>query len=296
MKIDIKKIIFFRGKWFIINNNPYELAKRYIYKREFFWKKVVSSCNLDKVHEIEVYSIAFNNHTLIEYQIKTFLKYIQDDFLLIIVDNSNNTEEAKKIEGVAKKNKCWYIKLPKNKLKGSRSHITALNYTRKNFISKRNCKIFWLIDHDIFPIHTYSIKEAIGEQDFYGELVDKKFRKPAGKAWMLPPRFAFFKKEKIKKFNFALKKSIFPPYVLDTGGSMYTLLYKKYKKDTLRFAKSEYTFEKFGKFTDRFQYLENKKRFHITNAASALCIESQKEMVEMKINYSFNKIDNLIKN
>ena len=61
---------------------------------------------MDKVHEIEVYSIAFNNHMLIEYQIKTFLKYIQDDFLLIIVDNSNNTEEAKKIEGVAKKNKC----------------------------------------------------------------------------------------------------------------------------------------------------------------------------------------------
>jgi hypothetical protein len=64
--------------------------------------------------------------------------------------------------------------------------------------------VFGFIDHDIFPIKPYSLLHKIGNQDFYGRLIDRTPENNNRKLWYLWAGFCFFQFERIKhlKMNF----------------------------------------------------------------------------------------------
>ncbi len=208
----------------------------YFYRRKFFRTKPIEILNEKKSQEFEIYTVAFNNVQVIDYQIQLCKKNITDDFLHIIVDNSSDLKIADQIRNVCVKYWIMYVKLPKNTLFCSQSHALALNYTRKNFIQKRACKYFWFLDHDIFPVKKTSLLPIIKKQKLYGYLVDKYRRWFVANTWFLWPGFSFFSKKLSKKFDFGLAKSLFPLYVLDSWWANYGLIYKYLNKNDIEFA------------------------------------------------------------
>ncbi len=125
-------------KNFIFNNSPIRIIKNKIFTRKFM------NTPLQKFHlvvfnsDLDIYIIAFNKPSLIEDQIQLLKKNLKDNYRLIIIDNSNKTEESQKIENICRNNNTSYFKLPENKLTASHSHALALNYTMKRIISNQN--------------------------------------------------------------------------------------------------------------------------------------------------------------
>jgi hypothetical protein len=93
-------------------------------------------------HEFEIYTVAFNNDRVIDYQIKFMRKNLKDEHLHIIVDNSSDNEISEKIRKICIEQDTMYIRLPENNLFTSQSHALALNYICKNIVEKRGCKYF----------------------------------------------------------------------------------------------------------------------------------------------------------
>ncbi len=58
---------------------------------------------------IDLITVAFNNPTIIDYQIKLFKKFIKGSYTHIVCDNSNNEEKAKGIKKVCEENNVTYI-------------------------------------------------------------------------------------------------------------------------------------------------------------------------------------------
>lgn len=218
------------------NNNPFLMVYSYFYRRKFYHSKPLEVLNKKKSQEFEIYTVAFNNSQVIDYQIQLCKKNIVDDFLHIIVDNSSDPKSADQIRGICIKYWIMYIRLPKNTLFCSQSHALALNYIRKNFIQKRSCKYFWFLDHDIFPVKKTSLLPIIKKQKLYWYLVDKYRRWFMWNTWFLWPWFSFFSKELSKKFNFGLVKNLFPFRALDSWWANYRLIYKYLNKNDIKFA------------------------------------------------------------
>ena len=230
------KSILYDIKNLIKYNNPYQIVRRKIWAKNYYKKFPIEEINLKK-SDFDIYTIAFNNVDVIDYQIRLLKKYLKDKHFHIIADNSNKEDISKRIKDLCLKYDVWYIKLPENILFCSHSHWAALNYLYKNYVEKRKPKYFWLLDHDIFPIKDTSILERFWNQDFYGYLVDKNRRWYIyGNQWMLWPWFSFYKYWVFKKFNFFTTKWLFPrPYALDTWGWNRRLIFRKFQKDKINF-------------------------------------------------------------
>ena len=223
-------------KSFIKHNNPISLIKRKIWAKKYYKKPVIDEINM-KRSSFDIYTVAFNNVEVIDYQIRLLKKHLKDEHFHIIADNSNDKEKTKKIKKLCIKYEVWYIKLPENVLFCSLSHWVALNYLYRNYIKKRKTEYFWFLDHDIFPIKDTSILDHFWNQDFYGYLVDKHRRWYIyGKQRMLRPWFSFYKYWVFRKFNFFTAKWFFPkPYALDTWWWNRRLIFKNYNKDKIKF-------------------------------------------------------------
>jgi len=223
----------------INNNNPLRMIYRYFYRRKFFRKAPIEIINPQEAKEFEIYTVAFNNAKVIEYQIKLCEKNIKDEFLHIIIDNSIDKKASSDIKNVCIKYKKMYIRLPQNTLYSSQHHTLALNYTWINIVQKRMCRYFWFLDHDIFPVKKTSILPILKQQKLYGYLIDKYRRWFMWNAWFLWPWFSFFDKTLSRKFDFGLVKHFLPFYALDSWWANYNLIYKKLNKDAIQFADKE---------------------------------------------------------
>lgn len=229
--------LLFDVKNLIKYNNPYLMMKRKLWLKKFYKMPIIEELNMREA-KFDIYTVAFNNVYVIDYQIRLLRKYLKDEYFHIIADNSNDENKSKEIKGLCIKYWVWYLKLPENTLFCSHSHWAALNYLYKNYIKNRQPKYFWLLDHDIFPIKDTSILGHFWNQDFYGYLVDKNRRGYIyWTQWMLWPWFSFYKFWVFKKFNFSTAKWFFPkPYALDTWWWNRRLIFKNYNKDKIKFA------------------------------------------------------------
>lgn len=250
------------------NNSPHKLIQRWWYYHSYF-KITCEIINEKKPQEFEIYTVAFNNEKVIDYQIKLMKKNFTDNYQHIIVDNSSDNEIAKKIKWICIDTDTMYIRLPRNTLFSSQSHALALNYTYKNIIEKRWCKYFWFLDHDIFPIKKTSILSNLKKQKMYGYLLDKEKLEYARNAWTIRPGFCFFDKSISKIFDFRPIKSLFPLYALDTWWKNYELIFKDFDKNKLKFASKDLIwvcenqkeikleYNKYANYTDGDKYLKN---------------------------------------
>lgn len=161
---------------------------------------------------------------VIEKQIEMVTKYCKENNCVhLIMDNSDDLKEKKKIEricGEGKETNVIYFALPDgNPYSGKRpssSHGAAINWCWYNVVQKvANIKRVLLLDHDIFPIKEFDIKETLKNQIAYGLKIN------IGHAWYLWPGLCAFDIEKLhgKKMNFM------PGKYGDTGAMNYPIIY-----------------------------------------------------------------------
>lgn len=187
----------------------------------------------------DLFTVAFNNSEFIKYQILSLRKNYVMPYRYTVFDNSNKDKCAEEIEKVCKQYGCKYIKLPQqdSNIDVANSHGTALNWIWKNYMSQSSARYFGILDHDIFPVIPFDIRDYINGQELFGYVRknEKNVFIKQGR-WYLWPGFTFFDANYVhgKELNFCPDWN----HGLDTGGKNYFLLYKNVELNTLRVTES----------------------------------------------------------
>ncbi len=183
----------------------------------------------------EIVCIAYNNHELAPLQHALLKKNLKGEYHYIIADNSSDTASREKIAAYCKKEGIAYISLPENPNEnGSRSHAAAMNWILKNYLLQKAPAYFGFIDHDIFPIESFSAEEHLKKQPVYGLLQER------GELWYLWAGFCFFNFSKVQPEKMDLMPGPVNGTNLDTGGQNWEHLYSKLKKNELEFPSQTY--------------------------------------------------------
>lgn len=108
--------------------------------------------------KVGIIIVVFNISNLIEKQIYLINKYCKDDYDIIIMDNSNNLQEADNVRRICLKLNCIYNKV-NSSADFSQSHASACNKAYLLYKDKYKYNLF--LDHDNFPIKDFSIKNNL---------------------------------------------------------------------------------------------------------------------------------------
>lgn len=107
---------------------------------------------------INIYTFAFNNPVFLEYQYKTFKKFLKREHQLICINNSFDKPHDKE----ALRLKAEELSIPHfvpanmDPRSGGYGHQSALNWAWQKFIVHSN-DINIIVDHDMFPIRDFPI-------------------------------------------------------------------------------------------------------------------------------------------
>ncbi|MFA6094594.1 MAG: glycosyltransferase [Candidatus Paceibacterota bacterium] len=187
--------------------------------------KIKSLKNTSK-ETLYLITVAFNSADIISIQHTYLQNFLADNFVYIIIDNSNDKAESKKIKILCEKNKILNIKIPRNPFSGkdsSKSHGLTLNWIYHNIVQSLHLKFFGFIDHDIFPIKKTEILSKLKNAPFYGHIQERSEK------WYLWPGFCFYNNDYLQK----LRINFLPENGMDTGGGNYTPLYKSFDKNKI---------------------------------------------------------------
>jgi glycosyltransferase involved in cell wall biosynthesis len=116
-----------------------------------------------------IITVTYNVSKLLTYQVECFKKYCTDDYELIVIDNSNDVDEIYEIKNICYDNGIRYVGTYISVNSGnipSTNHGLALNYAHKEFKSEFDYLFF--IDHDLFPVKKFSVKEILGKKIISG--------------------------------------------------------------------------------------------------------------------------------
>jgi glycosyltransferase involved in cell wall biosynthesis len=259
----------------IIKNTLINIRRRYKFYQLENYYKIDASSFLEKLkrersRDTLIITIAFNNEQVIEKQIELLSEFCKDNYMYIVADNSTNKQKSLAIEKICNKHSIFYYRLPElNPFNGydpSSSHGASLNYIWRNIISKLDSvKYLMLLDHDIFPTNSFSVKEMLGNQDFYGLVKIREL------GWYLWPGFSCFLREYLlnREVNFL------PSKYGDTGSSNYLSIYKYYDLNKIVQATNEYVNLDITDINEKDTYIDQKNRLelmdghwiHLINAA-----------------------------
>ena len=195
------------------------------YYRQQNTTKIIIPAPVEDYCEIVV--VAFNNHQVIDYQIRCLKKFFKTPFRYTVFDNSTNKEVCQSVQSVCRKHMVGYVKLPSQLFlpKGyvSYSHGIALNYICKNYLVDSLARYVMFLDHDIFPMKNFRVEKYISSlQPCYG-LVHHRSTKGAVYIW---PGFYLQDLVFLKEHNIELD---FRPSIRlrgDTGVSNYPILFQ----------------------------------------------------------------------
>lgn len=182
-------------------------------------------------------TIAYNNPEFILLQISLLKENFKDNFFHCIIDNSSNPGVREEIYKICKEERVSYYEAPKNHYINNKSHAAAMHWAYFQVIRKYKFDYFGFLDHDIFPISSFSLNRRI-KQGIYGRVVNSYFKDGYQEEisnsipyWSIWAGYCFFKSSFFKlkfpwDFNFFSKH--FPDgYFLDTGGGLWDLIYSK---------------------------------------------------------------------
>lgn len=179
-------------------------------------------------------TIAFDNDDVIKQQIILINRYCETEYIFLVIDNSTTEEMREKMFRLCSLNynqNVRYCAMPSdNPYSGnspSKSHGMALTWCWYNIVRKiPDIRYLLFLDHDIFPLKSFSIKTILSGQDFYG------IKEVEGDIWYIWPGYLAFdmKALKNKKLNFMPWKSG------DTGSALYKSVYRYYNIDDIIFA------------------------------------------------------------
>lgn len=213
----------------------------FLLKRKGLRDTVHDRCSAEETlpdGHIDIFTVAFNNEKYIAWQIRQIRRFVRDDrFSFIVADNSSVPHKRTVIRELCARNGVGYVSVPKSILfrfpGGSYAHGTVLNWLFSAVVRARRPRFFGFLDHDLFPVAPVSIRDKIAGKDFYG------YVKSTAEGWYLWAGLCFFDFNKVKGLPLD-----FVPYMangtyLDTGGSNFPLLYRKYDLHSLKLPGSE---------------------------------------------------------
>lgn len=209
----------------LVNIADYRVTQ--YYKKKLVLSERISLVELSDKNCLDLVTIAFNNPTVIEYQIRLLKVFMKDPYHYTVADNSNNDDRSNRIREICRRENVPYMKLPscpycKIPGEGSNAHGASLNYIYRNFFLKRKAKFCGFLDHDIFPVQNIEIIPILKKQHFYGWMHNMnqiKYR------WS---GLCFFQFDFLKKNHVDFR----PLWDMggDTGAANYHSLYRPYLK------------------------------------------------------------------
>lgn len=109
-------------------------------------------------NKIEIYSIHYNRPDLIELQLKSFQKFIEEEFEFIVIDNSISSIISNEILKICRNNNIKYLnsnnRTPHSPMHFGWSHIHGMSFFKEQLLIS-NSKFVFLIEHDIFFCSAY---------------------------------------------------------------------------------------------------------------------------------------------
>ena len=238
-----------------------------------------------------IITIAYNHVKLIEKQIELVKRYCRDEgYRHVIVDNSPKKSSREQIKMICEQEDVDYVSVPcyidkliSHKLFGNGlSHGAALNWMFYHFLIHNRPESFALLDHDVFPLKEFSLKEILGTHDFFG--VERNM----GVGWYLWPGWCVFSYDVVEK----CRPNFLPVFVkrmyLDSGGGNYKRMYSQYALNTISFpkvvTKRVKRTEGLYKYNDIYhgdclQYIDN-AWLHIINGSNCAHIPGKEQYVD----------------
>jgi hypothetical protein len=175
---------------------------------------------------IDLITITFNKPHLIEWQIKLLRRFMQEEYQLTVVDNSDSLDRRDVIEGICQREavRCFWVggvgTNPSN------SHGSAINWGWRYLLKGSQSRYFGFLDHDVFPVAPTTLTPKL-DKGAYGILQHREER------WYLWPGFCFFDREWLNGVNGG-KLNFLPVPGMDTGGANYDLLFRHMRNDEFR--------------------------------------------------------------
>ena len=239
-----------------------------------------------------LFTIAFNKPFLIENQIRLIKKNIKDrDFVHIVADNSSNKDIRGEIRSICQREGVPYISLPFNLMQsiysnGSYAHGLAMTWIYHNLANRLKPQYFGFLDHDIFPISSYSFAEQMANNAFYGRVVNRTsiYTPPPTKSdlWYLWAGFCCFRRSFLDDKSVMFAPCMIDGIYLDTGGSLYKSIFKHYKISELPF-NVDVENKKIGTgdqyHADFVQYID-KSWIHTINGSGWAKVRSKEEQIK----------------
>lgn len=119
--------------------------------------------------KVGIVIITYNQPDLLPRQLDCLERFCKDEYRVIVVDNSTNLEARTAIKYHARKE--IYLRSKSSAANGSESHAFAANLSFSKFKHDYDY-LFWL-DHDCFPIASFSVAEILGGKLGAGLLQEK---------------------------------------------------------------------------------------------------------------------------
>lgn len=170
--------------------------------------------------KVKIFTIAFNRPDILQYQIDSFKKYVEDDLEFHVVYDTRDNQHLEEFTKICESNDVplhHHISQPGNT--PSYYNSDAIQWTYDNFIKPdEEDSIVMILDHDIFLIEDFNVSNFMDGYDLSG-LVQTR-----GNVEYVWQGLIFFKKSSVENLDFDFYPQAVDGQMLDSCGGTYKLL------------------------------------------------------------------------
>jgi hypothetical protein len=170
--------------------------------------------------KVKIFTFAFNRPDILQYQINSFKKHIEDDLEFHVVYDTRDNEYLETFTKICEDNQvCLHHHISQPGNTPSFYNSDAIQWTYDNFIKLDGEDfIAMILDHDIFLIEDFNVSQFMGGYDLSGLL---QTRESVEYVWQ---GLIFFKKSSVENIDFNFYPQTVDGQPLDTCGGTYKLL------------------------------------------------------------------------
>lgn len=170
--------------------------------------------------KVKIFTFAFNRPDILQYQIDSFKKHIEDDLEFHVVYDTRDDEYLEEFSEICKSNNVYFhhhISEPGNT--PSFYNSDAIQWTYNNLIKPdENNFITMIIDHDIFLIENLNVSQFMEGYDLSG------LPQTRGNVEYIWAGLILFRKSSLENIDFNFYPQTVDGQLLDSCGGTYELL------------------------------------------------------------------------
>ena len=206
----------------------YFLFEKAINKRFLHRPPIETRLSEKQDADLALVTVAFNNPQVLEWQLLLCKRFLHDNYLHVILDNSVSPQARALNKDICIRHGASYISLPPNPWTGvhnSRSHGISLDWAFRHVLPRFSYRVLGLLDHDVFPVEDHSLLAELGNRAYMGVLQER----PG--VWYLWPGFFFVRADAFKLDE----ASMLPTRKTDTGGYLWHKIFCHINKEEVLF-------------------------------------------------------------